>query len=120
MHIFYHITVWINFNVVRYKMATPVGVGVLSFEDVLELSVEQLKVELEGRYIESKGLSKPQMQKALIVSLSLEALVVTQEPVVTQQPSPLTEASELQQPHKNYFNIRNRQCYVLNTNSHHL
>lgn len=29
----------------------------MSFADVLELSVDQLKVELEGRYIESKGLS---------------------------------------------------------------
>ena len=70
--------------VARVKMATPVGLSILSFEDVLELhvSVEQLKVELEGRYIESKDLSKPQIQKGLIKSLSLEAPVVTQQPVV--------------------------------------
>jgi len=74
----------------------PVGVSVLSFEDALELSVEQLKVGLESRYIESKGLSKPQMQKALIKSLSLEAPVVTQQPIVTQQPLPLTAKQQME------------------------
>jgi len=56
-----------------------VGISVLSFEDILELSVEQLKVELESWYLEATGISKPQIEKALIKSLSLEAPVATQQ-----------------------------------------
>jgi len=47
-------------------MESPVFVGALSLEDVLELSADELRGELFGRYIhvDPKGMSKVQMQKA--------------------------------------------------------
>src|SRR6218665_4150391 len=45
-------------------MASPVFVGALTLEDVLELSADELRDELAGRYINPKGMSKVEMQKA--------------------------------------------------------
>jgi len=72
-------------------MASPVRVGALTLEDILELSADELRDELAGRYIEAKGLSKVDMQKALIKAMSLVA------PVVTQPVSPRTAFSPQQQ-----------------------
>src|SRR6218665_788491 len=74
-------------------MAMPAGVSILSIAYVLELSVEQLKVELESRYLEARGLNKPQMQKALIKSWSLEAPIVVQS---RQEPTPLTAQHQME------------------------
>jgi len=68
-------------------MASPVFVGALTLEDVLELSADELRDELACRYI---GLSKVEMQKALVKALSLVA------PVVTQPVSPCTALSPQQ------------------------
>ena len=65
-------------------MASPVFVGALTLEDVLELFADELMYELTGRYIDAKGLSKVEMQKALIKALSPVA------PVATQPVSPRT------------------------------
>ena len=46
-------------------MAAPLSVSFVALEDVLELSLEQLKIALESLYLEAQGLSKPQMLKAL-------------------------------------------------------
>ena len=59
-------------------MASPVFVGALTLEDVLELPADELRDELAGRYIEAKGLSKVEMQKVLIKALSPVAPVVSQ------------------------------------------
>src|SRR6218665_2294884 len=72
-------------------MASPVFVGVLTLDDVLELSADELRYELAGRYIDAKGLSKVEVQKALIKALSPVA------PVVTQPVSPRTALSPQQQ-----------------------
>src|SRR6218665_33192 len=72
-------------------MASPVFVGALTLEDVLELSADELRYELAGRYIDPKGLSKVEMQKALIKALSPVL------PVVTQPASPRTALSPQQQ-----------------------
>jgi len=68
-------------------MALPVFVGALSLEDVLELSADELRDELLGRYIDPKGMSKVKMQKALMKALSLVQPVA---PVVSQPVSPRT------------------------------
>ena len=75
-------------------MASPVFVGALTLEDVLELSADELRDELAGRYIDPKGLSKVEMQKALIKALSPVSPVA---PVVTQPVSPRTALSPQQQ-----------------------
>jgi len=72
-------------------MTSPVFVGALTLEDDLELSADELREKLLGRYIEAKGLSKVYMQKAIIKALSLVA------PVVTQPVSPRTALSPQQQ-----------------------
>jgi len=59
-------------------MASPVFVGALTLEHVLDLYADELTDELAGRYIDQKGLSKVEMQKALIKALSPVAQVVTQ------------------------------------------
>ena len=70
---------------------SPVRVGALTLEDVLELSADELRNELSGRYIETKGLSKVEMQKALGKAMSLAA------PVVTQPVSPRSVLSPQQE-----------------------
>jgi len=75
-------------------MASPVFVGALSLEDVLELSADELRDELLGRYIDPKGMSKVQMQKALMKALSPVQPVA---PVVSQPVSPRTALSPEQQ-----------------------
>src|SRR6218665_3537264 len=75
-------------------MTSPLSVGALTLEDVLELSADEQRDELLGRYIDPKGMSKVQMQKALIKGLSLVQPVV---PVVTQPVSPRTALSPEQQ-----------------------
>jgi len=72
-------------------MTSPVSVGALMLKDVLELSADELREELSSRYIETKNLSKVEMQKALIKALSVVA------PVVTQPVSPRTALSPQQQ-----------------------
>src|SRR6218665_213302 len=73
-------------------MASPVFVGALSLEDVLDLSADELRDELLGRYIDPKGMSKVQMQKALMEGWSPVHSVA---PVVSQPVSPRA-ASEQQ------------------------
>ena len=68
-------------------MASPVFVGALSLKDVLELSADELRDELLCRYIDPKGMSKVQMQKALMKALSPVQPVA---PVVSQPVSPRT------------------------------
>ena len=52
--------------------------GALTLEAVQELTADELRDELAGRYIEARGLSKVDMQKALIKAMSLVAPVVIQ------------------------------------------
>src|SRR6218665_193128 len=75
-------------------MASPVFAGELTLEDVLELSVYELRDELSGRYIDPKGMSKVEMQKALFKTLSP---VMPVAPVVTQSVLPRTALSPQQQ-----------------------
>src|SRR6218665_1811788 len=64
--------------------------GELTIEEVLELSADELRDELSGREIDPKGMSKVDMQKALVKILSS---VVPVAPVVTQPISPRTALS---------------------------
>jgi len=75
-------------------MASPVFVGALSLEDVPDLSADELRDELLGRYIDPKGMSKVQMQKALMKALSPVEPVA---PVVSQPVFPRTALSPEQQ-----------------------
>ena len=75
-------------------MASPVFVGALTLIDVLELPAEELRDVLAGRYIDPKGMSKVEMQKALIKALSP---VLPVAPVVTQPVSTRTDLSPQQQ-----------------------
>src|SRR6218665_2257776 len=75
-------------------MASPGLVGALSLTDVLELSADELRDEVLGRYIDPKSMSKAQMQKALIKALSPVQPVAR---VVTQPLSPRTALSPEQQ-----------------------
>src|SRR6218665_3685876 len=74
-------------------MATPMFEQGLTLEDVLELSADELRDELAGRDIDPKGLSKVEMQKALIKILFPDVPVA---PVVAQTVSPLTALSAQQ------------------------
>src|SRR6218665_3861290 len=74
-------------------MATPMFEQGLVLEDVLELSADELRDELAGRDIDPKGMSKVEMQKALIKIL---LPVVPVAPVVAQPVSPLTALSAQQ------------------------
>src|SRR6218665_3648848 len=74
-------------------MATPMFEQGLVLEDVLELSADELRDELAGRDIDPKGMSKVEMQKALIKIL---LPVVPVAPVVAQPVSPLTALSPQQ------------------------
>jgi len=75
-------------------MASPILEQELTLEDVLELSGEELREELSGMEIDSKGMSKVEMQKALVKIL---LPVVPVAPVVTQPVSPRTALSPQQQ-----------------------
>ena len=75
-------------------MASPVFEGELTLEDVLERSADELRDELSGRVVDPKGMSKVDMQKALIKILSP---VVPVAPVVTQPVSPHTALFPQQQ-----------------------
>ena len=75
-------------------MASPVFVGALSLEDVLEQSADEMRDELLGRYIDPKGMSKVQMQKALMTALSPVQPIA---PVVSQPVSPRIALSPEQQ-----------------------
>src|SRR6218665_2719051 len=74
-------------------MATPMFEQGLTLEDVLELSADELRDELAGRDIDPKGMSKVEMQKALIKILFP---VVPVAPVVAQPVSPRTALSPQQ------------------------
>src|SRR6218665_2167290 len=74
-------------------MATPMFEQELTLEDVLELSADELRDELAGRDIDPKGMSKVEMQKALIKILFPDVPV---GPVVAQTVSPLTALSAQQ------------------------
>src|SRR6218665_3873672 len=74
-------------------MATPMFEQGLTLEDVLELSADELRDELAGRDIDPKGMSKVEMQKALVKILFP---VVPVAPVVAQTVSPLTALSAQQ------------------------
>src|SRR6218665_1280899 len=62
--------------------------------------MDELRDELSGRYIETKGLSKVHMQKALIKALSLVAPVVRQSvlprPVLSPQQQMELEVMKMQ------------------------
>src|SRR6218665_2564563 len=75
-------------------MASPAFVGALSLEDVLELSADELRDELLGRYKDPKGMSKVQMQKVLMKALWPVQPVA---PVVSQPVSLRTPLSPEQQ-----------------------
>src|SRR6218665_2661899 len=47
-------------------MATPMFEQGLTLEDVLELSADELRDEPAGREIDTKGMSKVEMQKAFV------------------------------------------------------
>src|SRR6218665_4197427 len=74
-------------------MATPMFEKGLTLGDVLELSADELRDELAGRDIDTKGMSKVEMQKALVKMLFA---VVPVAPAVTQPVSPLTALSPQQ------------------------
>src|SRR6218665_202794 len=74
-------------------MATPMFEQGLTLEDVLELSADELRDELAGRDIDTKGMSKVEMQKAFIKILFP---VVPVAPVVAQPVSPRTALSPQQ------------------------
>src|SRR6218665_3734691 len=74
-------------------MATPMFEQGLTLEDVLELSADELRDELAGREIDTKGMSKVEMQKALVKILFP---VVPVAPVVAQPVSPRTALSPQQ------------------------
>src|SRR6218665_3346619 len=74
-------------------MATPMFEQGLTLEDVLELSADELRDELAGREIDTKGMSKVEMQKAFIKILFP---VVPVAPVVAQPVSPRTALSPQQ------------------------
>src|SRR6218665_977648 len=74
-------------------MATPMFEQGLTLGDVLELSADELRDELEGRDIDPKGMSKVEMQKAFIKILFP---VVPVAPVVAQPVSPRTALSPQQ------------------------
>jgi len=75
-------------------MASPIYEQGLTLEDVLEIFADELGTELTGREIDSKGISKVEMQKAFIKILFP---VVPEAPVVTQPVSPRTALSPQQQ-----------------------
>ena len=68
-------------------MASLLFAGELTLEDVLELSADELRDELSGRYIDQERMNKVEMQKPLIKDLSP---VLPVAPAVTQPVSPLT------------------------------
>src|SRR6218665_3223596 len=74
-------------------MATPMFEQGLTLEDVLELSADELRDELAGRDIDPKGMSKVEMQKAIIKILFPDVPVA---PVVAQTVSPLAALSAQQ------------------------
>src|SRR6218665_3662727 len=74
-------------------MATPMFEQGLTLGDVLELSADELRDELAGRDIDPKGMSKVEMQKALV---NILFPVVPVAPVVAQPDSPLTALSPQQ------------------------
>src|SRR6218665_3136610 len=74
-------------------MATPMFEQGLTLEDVLELSADELRDELAGREIDTKGMSKVEMQKAFVKILFP---VVPVAPVVAQAVSPRTALSPQQ------------------------
>src|SRR6218665_3706794 len=74
-------------------MATPMFEQGLTLGDVLELSADELRDELVGRDIDPKGMSKVEMQKALV---NILFPVVPVAPVVAQPVSQLTALSPQQ------------------------
>src|SRR6218665_2217119 len=74
-------------------MATPMFEQGLTLEDVLELSADELRDELAGRDIDTKGMGKVEMQKAFIkILFPVVSVTCTAFPYVTlhSQPFPIT------------------------------
>jgi len=75
-------------------MASPIFEQELTLEDVLELSADELREELSGREIDTKGISKVEMQNTFIKIVFPDVSVA---PVVTQPVSPRTALSPQKQ-----------------------
>ena len=87
-------------------MASPIFEQGLTLKDVLELSADELREELAGREIDSKEMSKVEMQKAFRKILFP---VVPVAPVVTQPVSPRTALSPQQQME---FDVLSKMMYT--------